>query len=155
MLAKCNSFGHHTAQPINSINLLFPRSTDDEIGEKKSKKRKTKESMKKSKMSRKKKTKKDRRKHKRKISSSSSDSSSDSSCKSSSDSDSGDKKDFRIEKTDRQNPFRKLSISQLKKERSYADDESQSGLTPRITTGLSVKDFGHALLPGEGAAMVC
>lgn len=34
------------------------------------------------------------------------------------------------------------------------DDESQVGPSVRNTSGLTHKDFGHALLPGEGAAMV-
>lgn len=34
------------------------------------------------------------------------------------------------------------------------DDESMVGPSVRNTSGLSHKDFGHALLPGEGAAMV-
>lgn len=33
------------------------------------------------------------------------------------------------------------------------DDESLVGPSVRNTSGLSLKDFGHALLPGEGAAM--
>lgn len=41
-----------------------------------------------------------------------------------------------------------------KGERDDGDDESQVGPSMRNTSGLSHKDFGHALLPGEGAAMV-
>jgi len=52
------------------------------------------------------------------------------------------------------NIFKKPSTSKSKKNRDdAADDESQIGPSLRNTSGLSHKDFGHALLPGEGAAM--
>lgn len=48
----------------------------------------------------------------------------------------------------------KSTKSKKKIDRDEADDESQVGPSIRNTSGLSHKDFGHALLPGEGAAMV-
>lgn len=43
----------------------------------------------------------------------------------------------------------------MKKAIDDGDNESQIGPSFRNTSALSHKDFGHALLPGEGAAMVC
>lgn len=129
--------------------------------EKKSKKKKKKDdkSKKKSKKSKKsKKTKKaknkkdSKKKKKKKKVSSSSDSSDDSS-----DSDGSEVEgDVWIEK-DADNQFKRpdaVKSRSKKGEKDDGDDESQVGPSVRNTSGLSHKDFGHALLPGEGAAMV-
>lgn len=131
--------------------------------EKKSKKKKKKDDKskkkskksKKSKKTKKAKNKKDskKKKKKKKVSSSSSDSSDDSSGESDA-SENGE--EIWIEKN-ADNPFRKpdaIKSKSKKSERDDGDDESQVGPSVRNTSGLSHKDFGHALLPGEGAAMV-
>lgn len=48
----------------------------------------------------------------------------------------------------------RASKSKKGNDKDDIDDESQVGPSVRNTSGLSHKDFGHALLPGEGAAMV-
>lgn len=51
--------------------------------------------------------------------------------------------------------IKQISKSKSKKSQAAADDDdSIIGPAQRNTAGLSTKDFGHALLPGEGAAMV-
>lgn len=122
---------------------------------KRKKEEKSKKKSKKSKKSKKAKkaSKKDSKKKKKrkKESSSSSDSSSDSS-----DSDGSDEEVW-VEKT-ADGQFKvpdAVRSSKSKRSKDDAgDDESQVGPSLRNTSGLSHKDFGHALLPGEGAAMV-
>lgn len=84
-------------------------------------------------------------------------SSSDSSDESSDSDESNDEDEVWIEKN-ADGQFRKpdaVKSSKSKKSNDDgADDESQVGPSVRNTSGLSHKDFGHALLPGEGAAMV-
>lgn len=100
--------------------------------------------------------KKKRKKKQKKVSSSSSSSSSDDS----SESDEVDNaEDVWIEKS-ADGEFKKpdaIRSSKVKKSTDKddgGDDESLVGPSVRNTSGLSHKDFGHALLPGEGAAMV-
>lgn len=134
-------------------------SSDDENNlnkeKKKLKKKRKKEEkkakkMKKSKKS--KKTKKTKKTKKKKKESSSSDS--DSSDESSGDGEPGE--EVWVEKSDA-DKFKKPSTSKSsksKRSKDDGDDESQIGPAVRNTSSLSHKDFGHALLPGEGAAMV-
>lgn len=139
-------------------------SSEDDVkqkDEKKSKKKKKKDdkSKKKSKKSKKsKKTKKaknkkdSKKKKKKKKVSSSSESSDDSSESDASDAEA----EVWVEK-DADSEFKKpdaVRFKSRKGERDDPDDESQVGPSLRNTSGLSHKDFGHALLPGEGAAMV-
>lgn len=145
-----------------SIHCYRYRSSEDEKDEKKSKKKRKKDekSKKKSKKSKKaKKTKKakhkkdSKKKKKKKKVSSSSDSSDDSS-----ESDVADGEDVWVEKSDgghfkKPDAIKGTKINKLN-EKDEGDDESQVGPSVRNTSGLSHKDFGHALLPGEGAAMV-
>lgn len=121
--------------------LFYYRSSEDEAVEKKKKSKKNK----KEKKSKKSKKKKKKSKKKSKKASSSSDSSS-------SDSEEGE---VWLEKSDK-NKLEKFSSSKLKKGQTStaADDDALVGPAQRNTVGLSAKDFGHALLPGEGAAMV-
>lgn len=145
---------------------LFPvryvSSEDDKAkrGEKKSRKKKKKDDKlkkkskksKKSKKTKKTKTKKDSKKKKKKKKVSSSSESSDDSSSDASETEG----DIWIEKND-DNTFKKpdaVKSKSKKGDRDDGDDESQVGPSVRNTSGLSHKDFGHALLPGEGAAMV-
>jgi len=118
-------------------------SSEEEVVHKKAKKKKSKD--KKSKKSKKSKKKK-KNKKKSKRASSSSDDSSDSE---------SDEGEVSAEKSERKNPFRKPAPVHSSKEHgsTAGDDETQIGPVHRNTSGLSAKDFGHALLPGEGAAM--
>lgn len=121
------------------------RSSEEEVvkSEKKAKKKKSKE--KKSKKSKKSKKKKKKSKKAKRASSSSDDSDSES-----------DDAEVWAEKTEGGNPFKKPAPVRSSKEHTSTagDDETQIGPVHRNTSGLSAKDFGHALLPGEGAAMV-
>lgn len=130
------------------------QGNDDRKSKKKSKKHN--KSKKKSKKSKKSKndddrdSKKKKKKKKKKVSSSSDSDSSDNS-----ENDDG----IWVEKTS-DNLFDKFdrtksSSSKMKKAIDDGDNESQIGPSFRNTSALSHKDFGHALLPGEGAAMVC
>lgn len=86
--------------------------------------------------------------------------SSSSSGSSSSDSTQGesDAEDVWVEKSalNDADKFKKPATVKSKKHQkeNTGDDESQIGPTLRNTSNLTHKDFGHALLPGEGAAMV-
>lgn len=146
------------------ITSIRYRSSEDERAqkdEKKSKKKKKKDdkSKKKSKKSKKsKKTKKSKnkkdskKKKKKKKVSSSSESSDDSSESSASDAEG----EVWVEKS-ADGQFKRpdaVKSKSKKGEKDDGDDESQVGPSVRNTSGLSHKDFGHALLPGEGAAMV-
>lgn len=133
-------------------------SSDDEISkrDKKAKKKRKKEEKKLKKSKKGKKSKKAKKVKKKKKKKDSSSSDSDSSDESSSDGVPGD--EVWIEKSDA-DQFKKPSTSKSSKSKRSstkddADDESQIGPAVRNTSGLSHKDFGHALLPGEGAAMV-
>lgn len=123
--------------------------------EKKSKKKRKKDDKSKKKSKKSKNKKDSKKKKKKKKVSSSSDSSDDSS-----ESDAhGNGEDVWVEKTDDDHFKRpeavRSSKSKLSNEKDDGgDDESQVGPSIRNTSGLSHKDFGHALLPGEGAAMV-
>lgn len=138
------------------------RSSEDEVPEKDDKKsrkkqkneKKSKKFSKKSKKSKKikkAKNKKVSKKKKRKKESSSSESSDKSS-----DSDASSGRDVWVEKN-ADGKFKKpkaIVSSRVKNKDDGADDDSLVGPSIRNTSGLSHKDFGHALLPGEGAAMV-
>lgn len=138
--------------------LFFLRSEDetqlkiDKESKKKHKKdKKRKKSSKSSKKAKKKdKKKKSKKKKKRKkVSSSSSDSSDDVSDAS------NNSADDWVEKT-ADGEFKRPSSKALKSTKDNdesLDYDSQIGPSVR-NTSLSHKDFGHALLPGEGAAMV-
>lgn len=143
--------------------IRYVSSEDDKAkrDEKKSKKKKKKDDKskkkskksKKSKKTKKTKTKKDSKKKKKKKKVSSSSESSDDSSESDA---SGTEGEVWIEKND-DNTFKKpdaVKSKSKKGDRDDGDDESQVGPSVRNTSGLSHKDFGHALLPGEGAAMV-
>lgn len=153
-----------------AINWLFSfnfsLTSDDDATKNKSKKSKKKrkkdgKSKKKSKKTKKSKHKKESQKKKRKkqkkkqVSSSSSGSSDDSSDSESSDNDD----EVWIEKS-KVHEFKKPDGTKSSKSKKHGskddglDDESQVGPSVRNTSSLSHKDFGHALLPGEGAAMV-
>lgn len=148
---------------FESFNFSLTSDDETKSKSKKSKKKRKKDgkSKKKSKKTKKSKHKKDSSKKKKKkqkknhVSSSSSDSSDDGSDSESSDND----EDVWIEKS-KYHEFKKpegTKSSKSKKQSSKddgLDDESQVGPSVRNTSGLSHKDFGHALLPGEGAAMV-
>ncbi|XP_055323207.1 NKAP family protein CG6066 [Sitodiplosis mosellana] len=145
-----------------SPSEIYVSSDDDESqkDDKKSNKKKKKDdkSKKKSKKSKKsKKTKKvkskkdSKKKKKKKKVSSSSDSSDDSSESDVSEAEG----DVWVEKNAHAE-FKKpdaVKSKSKKGEKDDGDDESQVGPSLRNTSGLSHKDFGHALLPGEGAAM--
>lgn len=131
-----------------------PESSDDEevkrLKEKLRAKKKAKKSSKsKSKKSRKKskKSKKGKKSKKRRKKDSSSSDSSSSEATSSSESDSSDGDDKWVEKSV------SMDLSKRAKAGSSKDDEQEVGPVVKQTQGLSQKDFGHALLPGEGAAM--
>lgn len=110
----------------------------------------------------KKESKKKRKKKQKKVSSASSSSSSDSSA---SDAAADSDVEVWVEKSDGE--FKKpdaavRSSTKAKKSNDKdesggvaGDDDEPVGPSVRNTSGLSLKDFGHALLPGEGAAMVC
>lgn len=112
--------------------------------DKKSKKKKKKSSSKKSKS---KKGKKSSKKRHKKDSSSEESSSDDSTSSSSSDSDDG--QEVWVEKS------AKMDLKKAKAGGSsrHDDDDQEVGPVVKQNQGLSHKDFGHALLPGEGAAM--
>lgn len=112
--------------------------------------KKQKKSKKKSSKKRKK-SKKSKKKKKRKSNSSSSNDSSSDSDSSSDDDDSVDG-DVWVEKLPKHKVSSKGSSSKSKRD-NHGDDDSQIGPVIRQTSGLTHKDFGHALLPGEGAAM--
>lgn len=121
-------------------------STDEEgAASKSSRKKGAKKSKKSKKKSSKKKHKKDKKskksKKKRKVSSSSGTESSSSS------SDSDDGEEVWVEKSV------SLGMSKKPKAGTSKDDEEDVGPVIKQNAGLSQKDFGHALLPGEGAAM--
>lgn len=127
----------------------------EEKSKKKSKKSKKAKKVKKAAKS-KKESKKKRKKKQKKVSSSSG--SSSSSDDSSSDDVDGAEEVW-IEKS-ADGEFKKPgAVRSTKMKKSHdkddgGDDESLVGPSVRNTSGLSHKDFGHALLPGEGAAMV-
>jgi hypothetical protein len=136
-----------------------PRDEDDESSssdsekDKKRHKKKSKKKHSKSKKSKKKKSKKKKSK-KRKEKSSSSESSSDSS----SNSDNGDKKSNDEEVWVEKNAEKSNVSSSVKNKKPQTndediDDDEMVGPTNKNTSGLNQKDFGRALLPGEGAAM--
>lgn len=134
-----------------------PESSDDEdvkrlkekLAAKKGKKKSKKSKGKKSKKKSSKKSKKGKKSKKRRKKDSSSDSSSSSSddTSSSSSSDSEDGEDVWVEKS------ASLDLSKRNKAGTSKDDEQEVGPVVKQNQGLSHKDFGHALLPGEGAAM--
>lgn len=143
---------------IQNRNLWSESHKNEKRSKKKKKKddksKKKSKKSKKSKKTKKTKNKKDSKKKKKKKKVSSSSESSDDS----SDSDASENEnDVWIEKN-ADNPFRKPNAVKSKSKKSDkdegGDDESQVGPSIRNTSGLSHKDFGHALLPGEGAAMV-
>lgn len=113
------------------------------------KKKKSAKSSKKAKKKDKKKKEKKKKKKKKKASSSSSDSSD-------SDSEASDSSaDIWVERT-ADGEFKRPTSRALKSRKDTdesLDYDSQIGPSVR-NTALSHKDFGHALLPGEGAAMV-
>lgn len=81
---------------------------------------------------------------------------SSSSSSSSSSSDSSDGEEVWVENDGK---FKKPSSAKSRRSHKEGtstapDDDTQIGPTLRNTSGLTHKDFGHALLPGEGAAMV-
>lgn len=155
----CKYFKEPTKINFICIILYRYRSADESeaIAAKESKKKhkkekKKKKSSKSKKAKKEKKKKKDKKKKKKKkVSSGSSDSSDN-------DSDASENSaDVWIEKT-ADGEFKRPSSFKVPKSKN-ADDESgeydsQIGPSLRNIT-LSHKDFGHALLPGEGAAMVC
>lgn len=137
---------------------LKKKRKKEEKSKKKSKKSKKSKKVKKA-AKHKKDSKKKRKKKQKKVSSSSSSSSDDSSA-----SEAENDEDVWVEKSS-DSPFKKpdaavrssTKVKSSDKDESGAgvDDESLVGPSVRNTSGLSLKDFGHALLPGEGAAMVC
>lgn len=136
-----------------------PDSSDDEEVKKLKEKlsKKAKKSKKKS-SSKKKKKKSSSRKHKKKgksskkrkkDSSSSSDSSSSEDSSSSSDSEDGN--EVWVEKSAKMDLSKRAKAGSSK---HHGDEDDQEvGPVVKQNQGLSHKDFGHALLPGEGAAM--
>lgn len=115
---------------------------------KKSSKSKSKKSKKKSSKSKKSKRGKKSKKRRKKDSSSSESSSSEATSSSASNSsDDNDGEDEWVEKSV------SMDLSKRAKAGSSKDDEQEVGPVVKQTQGLSQKDFGHALLPGEGAAM--
>lgn len=181
-LAKDYHLNAFTFDECN-LNVLFHlyfvcsyKSSEDEriqkeqrkLKKKRKKEEKSKKKSKKSKKSKKAKkaakhkkdSKKKRKKKQKKVSSSSSSGSDDSSA-----SEAENDEDVWVEKSS-DSPFKKpdaavRSSTKVKKSNDKdesgagIDDESLVGPSVRNTSGLSLKDFGHALLPGEGAAMVC
>ena len=120
------------------------RSSDDEFKKPvdvKSLKKKNKKEKKKSKSKSKKSKKQKKKKKKKAVSSSSSDSDD-------SDSDRMSEEDIWVEKS----TSSKYTSSKSKKHGTNDIDQT-IGPVVRHTSGLTHKDFGHALLPGEGAAM--
>ncbi|KAG4078985.1 hypothetical protein HA402_001640 [Bradysia odoriphaga] len=117
------------ARPEESSDDASTSVLTDKKAKKKHKKEKKQAKAKKSKKSKKK-------KKKAKRSSSSSD-----------DSDSGSKEEVWLEKTSVKNSNKSSSS------KSKDDEDGQIGPAVRQTSSLTHKDFGHALLPGEGAAM--
>lgn len=140
-----------------------PDSSDDEevkrlkeklAKKKKSKKKSSSSSKKKKKKSSSKKSKKrskksSKKRKKRGSSSEDTSSSDDPSSSSSSSSDSEDAEEVWVEKT------AKMDLDKRSKSGTSRNDDEEEEVGPVVkqTQGLSHKDFGHALLPGEGAAM--
>lgn len=134
---------------------LKKKRKKEEKSKKKSKKSKKSKKAKKVAKS-KKDSKKKRKKKQKKVSSSSSNSSS--SDDSSSD-EVEDGEEVWIEKNaddqfKKPDAIRSTKVKKSNDKDDGGDDESLVGPSVRNTSGLSHKDFGHALLPGEGAAMV-
>lgn len=136
-----------------------PDSSDDEEVKKLKEKLSKKAKKSKKKSSKKKKKKSSSRKHKKKGKSSkkrkkgsssedSSSSSEDSSSSSSSDSEDGD--EVWVEKSAKMDMSKRAKAGSSK---HNDEDDQEVGPVVKQNQGLSHKDFGHALLPGEGAAM--
>lgn len=124
--------------------MIFRTSEDDSDVEKKSKKKNKKEKKKSKKAKKDKKSKKNKKKKKSKKQSSSS---------SSSDSE-DDEKDVWVEKeSDKVFKVPKVPMGSSSEEDDDDENSEEVGPSYRSTNALSQKDFGHALLPGEGAAM--
>lgn len=154
--------GEEGAAVVWSKSPPRPESSDDEevkklkakLAAKKDKKKKksSKKSKKKKSSSSKKSRKKGKKsssKKKRKKDSSSDDSSSDDTSSSSSSDSDADGEEVWVEKS------AKMDLKRSKKAGTSKNDEDDQEVGPVVkqNQGLSHKDFGHALLPGEGAAM--
>lgn len=124
--------------------MIFSTSEDDSDVEKKCKKKNKKEKKKSKKAKKDKKSKKNKKKKKSKKQSSSS---------SSSDSE-DEEKDVWVEKeSDKVFKVPKVPMGSSSEEDDDDENSEEVGPSYRSTNALSQKDFGHALLPGEGAAM--